>query len=133
MLTIRKEQMNVLSAYMGQAFEERIIRHIRQNFPDQYKQLGDTDAREDNLRKLIRQGIERARRYGIESERDAARFVELMIRIGPTFEELPEYAWAKAVLSDPNISGHGRVELIHQQLESRTASANAARQIRNNR
>lgn len=36
MLTIRKEQMEVLSAYMRQGFEDRMLKHFAEVFPERY-------------------------------------------------------------------------------------------------
>ena len=45
MLTIRQEQMDVLSAHMRQQFEQRMIKHLRAKFPDRTKDLPDERIR----------------------------------------------------------------------------------------
>jgi hypothetical protein len=123
MLTIRREQMEALSAYMRQSFEDRMVRHIAQSFPAEFKRMASPSAGDQPIRVLIRQGIERAGSNEITSERDVGRFIDLMIVMGPDFETNTEAAWARSVLRDKTLPARVRMELIHQQLPVRAGAA----------
>lgn len=123
MLTIRREQMEVLSAYMRQRFEDRMVRQIAQSFPEQFKKLAPPPSGDEPVRALIRQGIERAGSNEITSRRDVGRFIDLMVALGPDFETRAETAWAQSILRDKSISSRARIELIHQQLPARVGEA----------
>jgi hypothetical protein len=72
-------------------FETRMVAHMGRFFPELAQAAGPPQ-----LRELVRLGIERARPYGIVVERDVCKFVDLMLVLGPRFDE--ELAWARAIL-----------------------------------
>ena len=45
MLVIRREQMDVLSAYMRAQFEQRMVNHLRAKFPERTQDLPDEKIR----------------------------------------------------------------------------------------
>ncbi len=58
---------------------------------------------------MIRNGISRARRYGISVESSLAAFVDLVFTVAPNFDE---QAQIHAVLKDPSVPPDARVELL---------------------
>jgi hypothetical protein len=126
MLTIRREQMEVLGAYMRQSFEDRLVQHIAQSFPAQFRKLAPPPGNDEPVRTLIKQGIERAGDHGITSERDVRRFIDLMVTLGPDFETKADTAWAQSILRDKTLPARVRMELIHQQLAARSSPASGA-------
>jgi hypothetical protein len=120
MLTIRKDQMRAFDAYTRQNFEERLVRHLKAILPQQVRTLAGTTPGDAKLRALIVQGIQKSAGYGITTERDTGRFIELMVRIAPDFERQPNCQWADAILKDQSLSGSGKVGLLHAQFAARS-------------
>jgi hypothetical protein len=119
MFTIRKNQMAVLAAYMRKRFEDGVVRHISGSFPVQFNKLVPPSSTDEPVRAVVREGIRRAAGYQITSERDVKRFIELLIGLGSDFDTRADAGWAQSILRDKTLSGHARMELIHQQLPAR--------------
>jgi hypothetical protein len=113
MLVIRKEQMAVLDAYMARRFRDAIRRHLRRELPDETQAISEED-----LLRRIDQGLERGRRYGLTTERDLTAFVDLTFIHGPSFEELPAMRWAKRILTNKELEGDVKMNLIYQRLDA---------------
>jgi hypothetical protein len=107
--------MQALSQYMLESYEERMARHIAADFPAEFEKLGDKVA------EFIRQGIEKAGRYGIEGEADVSRYLDLMVKLGVDFESLDAMKWAAAILEDESISGRAKMDLTYRQLHMSTS------------
>ncbi len=116
MLIIRREQMEVLGAYMRQSFEDRMVRHLAQSFPVQFKKLVPSPGGEEGVRALIRRGIENAASYDITSERDVGRFIEVMVAVHPQFDALKELDWARQILGENSLMSRAKMDLIYQRL-----------------
>ena len=94
MITIRKEQMEAFRAEAMLRFEDKLVAHVAEHFPDQYQSLGD-----GGTRAMIRQGIKRAGSYGIVTEPGVAAYIKLMFLLGRNFDVDPDLPWAQRVLS----------------------------------
>ena len=88
MLVIRKEQMDVLERGTNAAFEERMVLHLRRSFAVKCDELGDTGV----LRR-IRAGAAKAASFGIVTQRDVARYINLMFTHGEGFDADPALPW----------------------------------------
>ena len=117
MLTIRREQMEVLSAYMRQSFEDRMVRHLAQSLPMQFKKLAPPSSGDAPVRTLIRRGTEKAAGYEITSERDVGRFIEVMLAIDPRFDEPGVLDWARQILREKTLTARAKMDLIYQRLK----------------
>jgi len=95
MLTIRKEQLAVFGPLGKNAFENRMIAHLKNVFPDKSEVLG-----EPKLRETIQYGTQRAAAYRIISERDVCKYIDLMILYGRDFDKDPNLPWAQSVLQN---------------------------------
>ena len=126
MLTVRKQQLDALGAYMRQSFEDRVAQHLVREWPLQVRKLLSAGGSEKPVRDLIQLGIQKAARYGIESEADVMRFIELMVRILPEFDEQKELGWARAILDDRSLPGAAKIGLIQEQLPLRMPEMAAA-------
>lgn len=122
MLTIRKEQMEVLSAYMRQGFEDRMLKHFAEVFPERYEK-----AKEEEYRLLIRSGIEKAASYEVRDEHSVALFLDLMMGDGPDFDQLPAHAWMRTILTDKSLSGSAKMQLIYERLSGKPAGVSSDR------
>ena len=65
MLIIRQEQMDEFIRIAAKSFEDWMLVHLKNFFPDEYQALGDPEIRE-----TIKYGIGKAESYGITTERD---------------------------------------------------------------
>jgi hypothetical protein len=98
MLTIRKEQMQALSRVTIQEFEKDMAQHLTQFFPDESAAMGDKA-----LRAHIRHAIARAKEYGVTSERDLCKYLNLTMVYGRDFDTDPELEWMRDFLTDPEV------------------------------
>ena len=107
MLTIRKEQMDVLSAYMHHQFEQRMIKHLRAKFPDRTKDLPD-----ERIRLVVQDSIRKAKGYDIEYEDDIRRFTEYLVIYGMRFDVREETRWIGDILRRDDLTGTAKMDLI---------------------
>jgi hypothetical protein len=102
MLIIRPEQLKVLSAYARENLQARMLEHARRFFPAQCKALGELEAQA-----FIALGVERAKRYNLDTEAEICKYLNLMFSFGREFDT--EQDWAARVLSGRDRSGQGSV------------------------
>lgn len=100
MLVIQKKQMEVLGNHMRKQFENELVAHLNFYFPDKCNALGET-----GVRKMIRYGIARAKKYGIVIEYPVSRYINLMFTLGKNFDTDPALPWAARILTDPSLDG----------------------------
>jgi hypothetical protein len=91
-LTIRSEQMQVFADRVDADFQQRLVTHVAQMFPERAVAMGPTA-----LRLRVRQAVARARFHGFQSERQIASFVDLEFLCGPGMDRRP---WALPILKD---------------------------------
>ena len=107
MLTIRPDQLQTLSELMLKQFEDRMVTHLRAMYPDA------TQAKpEAELRRLIQEGIVRARGYQVKTENNVRRYLECMVSYGTRFDSGPETAWAGKILRDAKLTGTQKMDRI---------------------
>jgi len=111
MLVIRKEQMAVLKAHMLKVFEDRMLRQMRNQFPDQVAAMTD-----QQLRRLVQMGISKGAPYHLEQETDLARLIILMLREGEDFDQKPDMAWTRYYLAHEEMPGASKLDLIEHRL-----------------
>ena len=112
MLTIRREQMAALSACQREHYITRMVRKLDQLFPR------NSSADDDQTRRaLVVDGIARAARYEITSEREVALFVFLMKEYGPGFEQQKDKRWMESILADKILDEQEKMDLIYKRLE----------------
>ena len=105
-MKIRDEQMEALAAAMESPFYERTIRFLREHWADECAGRED-----DDLKRTIARALRRVRGYGLDSEQDAVRYLNLMFRLGSEFESDPRYAWVSELLADTQIPAEHKLEL----------------------
>lgn len=93
MLTIRKEQMEVLSKVEACSCEDRRLEHIRTTFPNQFANFGEQKTRE-----MIRYGVKRAANYGFKDDPGVLNYVEVMVLFGRDFDKDKQLPWAAQIL-----------------------------------
>ena len=95
MLTILDSQMRAFDEAAVRGFEARLWAHLQECFADRCGELGS-----ESVRQLIHHARERARSYGITTERGVFTIAELMMRLGPELESEPASAWVVEILED---------------------------------
>jgi hypothetical protein len=84
----------------------------RQGFAGDIARWGAGD--EGRLREWIREGMRRAERYGLVEEREVARFLEVMFRLGPGFDAAT--TWEGRTLRRRDIDGAARLRRIERRV-----------------
>jgi hypothetical protein len=68
------------------------------------------------LRQTVRSGIERARGYGLTKRGAVRLFIELNVWFGSAFDTDPLHPWARAILTDPEITDQVvRAQRLHER------------------
>jgi len=111
MLVMRTAQLEALRASAQQRFEERLMAHLGRIFPRPCAVLGEA-----GLRHLCRDGIARARTYGLRSERDLCKYLSLMLVFGHNFDR--EQPWAAEILQLGSAPGR-RMERLYATAQER--------------
>ena len=107
MLKIKGAQMRALGSGARQRFEEAAVALLREEFPQ------TTSGRPDDvLRQFVQIGIERARVHGIAAVTDVERWLRVMVRLGPKFDEDPRYPGLRALLAQPDASAEQRMDAV---------------------
>jgi hypothetical protein len=102
MLTIRDQQLLVLENLPRYEFETQVMRHLQRFYPREYWLAGD-----DQMRRFVGAGVDRAAHYGFSSRRAATLYVTLMVMLGSEFDEDPQIPWAKSELQEGDSSDPG--------------------------
>ena len=105
---IRKEQLDVLQNVPEDAFVEELAEFARTNQSVWVKHWSD-----DELRDRIRNGISRARSHGFEWQSSLAKFVMLMIRFAPNFDQYPA---VYELLERSDVSSESRADLLFTEI-----------------
>ncbi|KPJ52077.1 MAG: hypothetical protein AMS16_06890 [Planctomycetes bacterium DG_58] len=115
MLILRKEQLEALGRHSEKLFLDRMVDHVSEIFPEKCKELGSRGQ----IRELVRQGLNQARGYGINTEEDVALYVDITFGIGPDFPQGEDMSWARSILENERLSGTAKMAFILQRLEKR--------------
>ena len=92
-MVIRQEQMNELQRHAERMFQDRLMAHLREMYPER---LEDKD--DDELREFCQKGIARAGDLGVRTEYDVARFLEYRVFLGESFDQARGPGWLMAIL-----------------------------------
>src|SRR5262245_12320039 len=105
-LRIRAEQMESLAQARYQDFEERATRHLRAHFPEEMQRMSA-----ERGRAYIRECVERAGAYGLQSEQAAMCFAHLPLLLGQDFEAQPRWAFVPYVLRQEQYPANDRAKV----------------------
>lgn len=98
MLIIRNEQLETFSSEPTEQFVTEMTGFIRGHFREEVASLGDSE-----LRAHVSGGLAKAREYGLTTQRDGSRFLNLLATYGWDFDEKAENAWMKDCLEDQGV------------------------------
>ena len=109
MLKIRRAQMRFFSAAMQRSFELQMLAYVRTIFPSATEKNSD-----EEILRIIEDGIASASRYGIVGESDVQRYLKYMFIYGPDFDSNPNTAWAGEILRAEGVIGSKKMDRIDQ-------------------
>ena len=107
-MIIRTEQMDILGDYKFRQFVDRMVAHLKKEFPEQTAEMAESD-----LRVLINEGVERAENYEVTDDVDIERYLECMLRYGGDFDMNLQTSWAGEILHDNDLSGFDKMNRIN--------------------
>lgn len=109
MLIIGDEQIDALKLIARKDFERRMMRHLKDFFPEK-----TGSASEEQARAFIAHAIARAKEYGIVKERDVARYVILATLFGARFDSEKRYRWAKQILKRIDLDAEAKLQALFE-------------------
>ena len=109
MLIIGDEQIDALQRIAMKDFERRMVRHLKDFFPEKTEH-----ASEEQARAFIGHAISRAKEYGIVKERDVARYVILSTLFGAHFDSEKRYRWAKQILKRIDLDAEAKLQALFE-------------------
>mgnify|MGYP001817247720 FL=1 len=113
MLRIRQEQYEILARYCEHDFVERLVKHLLGDFG---AEIGAFQLDESELRPLLCEHIERARKYGVRKELDLTTFIECIALLGPDFDLDIGCPFAYTTLNRTEIDGTEKMNEISEYL-----------------
>jgi hypothetical protein len=106
-MKIRPEQMAALGADRLDELVATATLKITTRYPEvAYRRTAAA------LDTLVRDYIAEAARFGIDSERGALRYIEYRIEFREGLLHAPQWAWARDILTDPNLDEAGKLARI---------------------
>ena len=114
MFVLRRPHLEAVESAPDAEFVHRLTDHVRRMFPEQASALPP-----DEVFRRVAAAREKARDYGLTTERNIALFVDLGFGLGPDFEARAEFDWVVRILTDPGHSEYAKIYLIYRDLPDR--------------
>lgn len=115
-MVIRDYQRQALQQSKQDDFVERLMAHFQKVWPDKATALGA------GYRDFITDGVVAGQRYGLVTEQEIARFVNLWFVWGRAFENAPEHRWASIILHDKERKSHVKIHQLSYETKMRLAA-----------
>ena len=112
MLVIRNEQIATLESEQPKVFEDHMVKHLREFFPELTENMAET-----RLRQFIRDEIETAHEFDIEEADQTAVYISAMFALRPDSEVDTEPTWVKELLADLELSAEEKIEQLEAWIE----------------
>lgn len=109
LLRVRNELPEILADPSFPDVTTQALAMLRKLFPQKYRVVGETC-----LQGLVKDGVRRARNYGITTRYGHLLIIGLMFMFGSGFDtdpQLPEFA---VILKDPTLAAQQKAEKLHQ-------------------
>ena len=113
MLSIRKEQIEVLERVQEEKFIDQMENHLKTNFS---KELGDKEIQINEIRQLIRKAIEDASNYKVVNENDVKLYIECIALLGLNFDQTNKFPKINDILNRKEFSGEEKMDRISEIL-----------------
>lgn len=97
MLTIKKEQEQKFSDLSLKKFEDDMVEHIKEFFPNHFFTI-----QEKGIRDTIQYGYRRAKSYDFTTQRNVCKYLNNMIILGSNFDADPMHPWVHSILLEDN-------------------------------
>ena len=110
MLTIRKVQIDVIQESARKRLTTRIATCLRMHWTADFEEYGT-----EYCVQLIERAIDRANGYCFFTDREIARFVNLVFFLGEDFESDPEFPWAASILGNSKLNNRHKLDLLLQR------------------
>jgi len=117
-MIIRNQQMDELGKQEAVKFEDKMVLHLNEFFPEECEEIGEQEVRES-----IRHGVDRAESYGLVDEQDVCTYIDVMYVFGLDFDKDRECPWAARILNDESIDDPGdRADALHEEAVAQVAA-----------
>lgn len=115
MLTIRNDQIRILSSLNRAQFVDRVLPHLAVDYPSWYEVRQQTGARE-----FVEKVIETGEKRNVRSQGSVSTLVDLMVEFGENFENSPDREWAVRLLAHPSLPDQIKVPMLAERLRALT-------------
>ena len=112
MLTVRRAQLTAMRPELEQAFEALLV-----DWAVDRQLLFSLQLGRAALVLRVADAMARARRFGFANKRDLARFLDLDLRLGPTFECSADQDWMSTLLARTDLTPATRLFRLESRLE----------------
>jgi hypothetical protein len=116
MLKLTEKQLEAFAPQLRRQFEEQCVALLR----ERYAEIASAYPH-DKLLEFVRFGIERAQRHGIVAYPEVERWLHLMMRLGPRFDEDGRYAEVATVLGNPDLTDQARLDAVERAVAAAEA------------
>ena len=117
MFTLRSHHTEAFDQDIRRRFENRMVAHVNQFFPEKCNALG-----EEGVRSWIAHGIEKAGSYGIITERDVCKYIDIMFVYGRDFDTDPQCGWAPPILKANAVQSADKANYLFETAKKHTAT-----------
>lgn len=116
-MILRDAQIQSITEARHQSFITRLMAHFELLWPDHVAALAP------NYRLWIEDACNKAATYGLSTEQDVARYINLWFVWGARFERRPEHAWALEILLDGQRTSFIKAHQLSYETRERLARA----------
>ena len=106
-MLIRRDHIDIFRQHQLDLFEQRALLHLRRDLSQQTSHVSDGE-----LLRRVRDGLNRAARYGLTTERLVMCFVDVGFLLGENFDSDPAYIWARHLLESSKLSDVDKGHLL---------------------
>jgi hypothetical protein len=115
MVVLRIDQLQKIRLPHLMLYVKQLSKDARENYPDIVGNMT-----EERLQLKVIKTIKKAEKYGVVSQLDIAKFLNIAIEYGWDFDEDPEYVWMRKILINQDIScPSDRIDLLMEECDDR--------------
>ena len=113
MFIIRKDQIKNMQQSKEDQFIKKSRLFLQFKYPEKSKQFSDKQ-----LNEVVKNGINRASAYDINSEQSVIAFLELMFSLSFDFDDHPRTIWTKTILTNDNLNESDKIMNILKKINT---------------
>lgn len=110
-MILRDDQIRALTQVTRKGFEQRLYEQLAKYWPDECARMGEW-----HVRRMIRNARHSAMTYGIETEYDILRFLNVMFAVGKDFESNPDCRWMVQQLEDKRFDPTSSLDIVCRRI-----------------